>query len=143
MSRYRKLRGLMMRSLQRRKGLKENVDTNATVTENVPSLTGSNRNPGGLWNSSRLLLKFRFFKVGDDSALRIRRRGIQRSVWTGLRGSSGHSRQRVHVELHNVDISGCDRDRRRSALYDIPEGDEPDLGECHYNRRTRPRTWDD
>jgi hypothetical protein len=41
------------------------------------------------------------------------------------------------------DIGGCESDRRRGVLYDIPEGDELDLGECRYNRRTRPRTWDD
>ena len=30
----------------------------------------------------------------------FRRRGIQRSVWTGRRGSIRHGRQRVHVGLH-------------------------------------------
>ena len=74
----------------------------------------------------------------NNSAFRI-----QRSVWTGRRGSIRHGRQRVHVELHTVDISGSEGDRRRGVLYDIPEGDELDLGECHYNRRKRPRTWDD
>ena len=74
---------------------------------------------------------------------RIRRRGIQRSVWTGLRGSIRHGRQCVHFELHYVDISGSEGDRRRSVLYDLPEGHELDLGECHHNRRRRPRTWDD
>jgi len=144
MSRYRKLRGLMIRSLNKdEKDLKENVDTNVTVTKSVFSLTCSNRDSSGLWNSSRFNLKFHFFKLDDNSASRIRRRGIQRSVWTGLRGSIGHGRQRVHVELHNVDISGCEGDRQRGVLYDIPEGDEFDLGERHYNRRTDPRTWDD
>jgi hypothetical protein len=68
---------------------------------------------------------------------------LQRSVWTGRRGSSRHGRQRVHVDLHNVDIDGSEGDRRRGILYDIPEGDELYLGECHHNRRNRPRTWDD
>ncbi len=74
---------------------------------------------------------------------RIRRRGIQRSVWTGLRRSIWHGRQRVHVELHNLDISGSEGDRPRGVLHDIPEGDELGLGERHYSRRTRPRTQDD
>ena len=73
---------------------------------------------------------------------RIRQRSIQRSVWTGLRGSIRHDRQHVHVELHNVDISGSEGDRQQGVLYDIPEGDELDLGECHYNWRKRPRPWD-
>ena len=133
------------------KGCKENVETNVTVTKNIRkcyfSLTCSNRNPGVLWeqqqwNSNRFLLKFHFFKLDDNSAFRIRRRGIQRSVWTGLRGSIRHGRQRVHVELHTVDISGSEGDRRRGVLYDIPERDELDLGECHYKWRKRPRTWD-
>ena len=82
------------------KGCKENVETNVTVTKNIRmcyfSLTCSNRNPGGLWeqqqwNSNRFLLKFHFFKLDDNSAFRTRgRRGIQRSVWTGLRGSIRH-----------------------------------------------------
>jgi hypothetical protein len=87
-----------------------------------------------LGNSSRQRLRWRS---------RIRRRGIQRSVWTDLRGSIRHGRQRVHVELHDVDIGGPEGDRRRDVIYDIPEGHELDLGECDYNRRRRPRTWDD
>jgi hypothetical protein len=87
-----------------------------------------------LGNSSRQRLHWRS---------RTQRRGIQRSVWTGLRGSIRHGWQRVHVELHNCDISGSDGDRRRGVLDDIPEGRELDLGECHHNRRRRPRTWDD
>lgn len=35
-------------------------------------------------------------------------RGIQRSVWAGLRGNIRQGRQRVHVELHTVDISGSE-----------------------------------
>jgi hypothetical protein len=71
----------------------------------------------------------------DDSSRRlrwrswIRQRGIQRSVWTGLRGSVRHGRQRVDVELHNDDISGSEGYRQRGVLYDIPEGHELDLGE--------------
>ena len=38
--------------------------------------------------------------------------GIQRPVWTGIRGSIGHGSQRVDVELHNVDFSGAEADRR-------------------------------
>ena len=41
---------------------------------------------------------------------RIRWRGIQRSVWTGRRGSIRHGRQPVHVEIHNDDISGSGGD---------------------------------
>ena len=37
---------------------------------------------------------------------------------------------------------GSEGDRRRGVLYDIPERDELDLGECHYKWRKRPRTWD-
>jgi hypothetical protein len=48
--------------------------------------------------------------------------GIQRSVWTGLRGSIRHDRQRVHVELHNLDISGSDGDRRQDVLHEIQKG---------------------
>ena len=69
--------------------------------------------------------------------------GIQRPVWTGRRGSIRHGRQRVHVELHDDDISGSEGDRRRGVLHDIRERDELDLGECHYHGRTRPRTRDD
>ena len=82
------------------KGCKENVETNVTVTKNIRtcyfSLACRNRNSGGLWeqqqwNSNRFLLKFHFFKLDDNSAFRTRgRRGIQRSVWTGLRGSIRH-----------------------------------------------------
>ena len=82
----------MIRSLTTTKGPKENVDTILTVTTNVFSPTRSNRNLGGLWNSSRLLLDDHRFELDDDSAFRIRGRGIRRSVWTGLRGSIGHSR---------------------------------------------------
>ena len=92
MSRYRKLDGLMIRSLTTTKGPKENVDTNVTVTKNVFSPTCSNRNPSGLRNSSRFLLKFHGFKLDANSAVRIRRRGIQRSVRTGLGWGIGHSR---------------------------------------------------
>jgi len=74
MSRYRKLRGLMIRSLTTTKGPKENVGTNVTATTNGFTPTCRKCNPGGLRNSSRFLLEF------------------QRSVWTGLRGSIGHGR---------------------------------------------------
>ena len=66
----------------------------------------------------------------------------QRSVWTGRRGSIRHGQQRVHVGLHIDDISGSEGDRQRGVLYDIPERDKLDLGECHYKWRKRPRTWD-
>src|SRR2546429_8543367 len=134
------------------KGCKENVETNVTVTKNIRkcdfSLACRNRNSGGLWeqqqwNSNRFLLKFHFFKLDDNSAFRTRgRRGIQRSVWTGLRGSIRHGQQRVHVGLHIDDIRGSEGDRRRGVLYDIPERDDLDLSECHYKWRKRPRTWD-
>src|SRR6266851_1277279 len=97
------------------KGCKENVDTNVTVTKNIRKCYFS------LTCSNRFLLKFHFFKLDDNSAFRIRRRGIQRSVWTGLRGSIRHGRQHVHVELHTIDISGSEGDRQRGVLYDIPE----------------------
>jgi hypothetical protein len=58
-------------------------------------------------------------------------RGIQRSVSTGLRDGIWQGRQRVHVGLHNVDISGSERDRQRGVIYDVPEGDDLDIGECH------------
>ena len=88
-------------SFRYRKGYKENVETNITVTKNIRkcyfALTCINRIPGGLWeqqwNSNRFLLKFHFFKLDDNSAFRTRgQRGIQRSVWTGLRGSIRHGR---------------------------------------------------
>ena len=78
-----------------------------------------------------------------SGATRPRQRGIQRSVWTGRRGIIRHGRQRVHVELHAVDISGSEGDRQQGVLHDIPEGDELELGECHQEGRKRPRTWDD
>ncbi|HEY8803388.1 MAG TPA: hypothetical protein VIN00_09950, partial [Candidatus Dormibacteraeota bacterium] len=41
------------------------------------------------------------FPLGNSSRQRLRWRSrIQRSVWTGLRGSIRHGRQRVQVELH-------------------------------------------
>jgi hypothetical protein len=73
---------------------------------------------------------------------RIRRRGIQHSIWTGRRGSVWHRQQRLHVGLHIVDISGSEGDRQRGVLYDISERHELDLGERNYNRRRRPRPWD-
>src|SRR5436190_24146214 len=42
-----------------------------------------------------------------NSRQRLRRRG-KRSVWTGLRGSIRHGRQRLHVELHHVDVDGSE-----------------------------------
>ncbi|HEY4867363.1 MAG TPA: hypothetical protein VIK45_17830 [Candidatus Dormibacteraeota bacterium] len=54
-----------------------------------------------LANSNRQRLRWRS---------RIQRRGIQRSVWTGRRGSGRHGRQRDHVELHDVDINGSEGD---------------------------------
>ena len=132
------------------KGCKEHVDTNVTVTQNIHmccvSLPCSNRHPGGLWeqqqwNSNRFL-KFHFFKLDNNSALRIQWWGIQRSVWSSLRGNIWHGQQRVHVELYTVDISGSEGNRRQGVLYDIPKRDELDLGERHYNRRKRPRPWD-
>jgi hypothetical protein len=82
----------MIRSLTTTKGPEENVDTNVTATTNVFAPTCRKRNHGGLRSSSRFLLKFHVFKLDANSAVRIRRRGIQRSVWTSLRGSIGHSR---------------------------------------------------
>ena len=70
------------------------------------------------------------------------RRGIQRSVWTGRRGSIRHGQQRVDVELHDDDIGRSAGDRQRGVLDDIPERHELDLGKCHYTRQRRPRTWD-
>jgi len=104
------------------KGCKENVDTNVTVTKNIRkcyfALTCSNRNPGGLWeqqwNSHRFLLKFHFFKLDNNSAFRI-----QRSVWTGLRGSIRHGQQCVHVGLHIDDIRGSDYERFFTVLRHI------------------------
>ena len=61
----------------------------------------------------------------------IRWSGIQRSVWTGRRGSIRHSRQRVQVGLHNDDISGSEGNRRRDVLHKIREEVELDLGERH------------
>src|ERR1035441_10473372 len=63
-----------------------------------------------------------------------KRRGIQRSVWTGRRGIIRHGRQPVHVEIHNDDISGPEGDRQGGVLHDLPEREEPGLGERHYNR---------
>ncbi len=74
---------------------------------------------------------------------RIRRRGIQCSVWTGRRGSIRHRRQRVQVGLRDDDISGSEGNGRRGALHEIPEGDELDLGKRHQKGRTRPGTRDD
>jgi hypothetical protein len=74
---------------------------------------------------------------------RVGRRGIERSVWTGLGRSIRHGQHRVHVELHIVDISGSEGERRRVVVYDISAGHERDLRECHYNRRTGHRPWDD
>jgi hypothetical protein len=81
--------------------------------------------------------------VGNVRATRAQRRGSQRSVWRGLRGSIRHDRQRVPVELHDVDIGGSEGDRQPGVLYDVPERDELDLGECDYNRGKCSRTWDD
>jgi hypothetical protein len=80
---------------------------------------------------------------GIVSATRGPQRGIQRSVWTGRRGVVRHGRQRVQVELHNIDFSGSEGDRQEGALYEISEGDKFELGECHQERRKRPRTRDD
>ena len=58
---------------------------------------------------------------GNIGATRARRRGIQRSVWTGRRGSSRHGRQRVQVELHTLDSGGSEGDGQQGVLND----------ECH------------
>jgi hypothetical protein len=73
----------------------------------------------------------------------LRRRGIERSLWAGRRGSIRHGRQRVQVDLHADDISGPESDGRRDILHEVPEGDELDLGQRHDKGRTRPRPWDD
>ncbi len=46
------------------------------------------------------------------------------------------------VGLHIDDSNRSEGNRRRGVLYDLPEGNELDLGECHYKWRKRPRTWD-
>jgi len=74
---------------------------------------------------------------------RIRQRGIQRAVWTRLRGSIRHGRQRVHVGLHDHDISGSAGDGRPVVLHQVPGGVESDLRECRHTRRTRPRARHD
>jgi hypothetical protein len=68
---------------------------------------------------------------------RRRRRRIQRPVWSGLRRSSWHGRQRVHVGLHHVDISGSGSDRRRGVRHDVPERDELDTRQRHHQGRIR------
>src|SRR5258708_39538326 len=99
------------------KGCKENVDTNVTVTKNIRksyfSLPCSNRFLLGNSRAPRQRLRWRS---------RIRR-GVPRSVWTGLRGGLRPRRQRGHVELHNFAISGAGGAPRRGVPYDIAEGD--------------------
>ena len=72
----------------------------------------------------------------------IRRRGVQRPVWTGRRGSIWHRRHRFQVELHHDDISGSEDNRRRHILHEIQEGDDPDFGSGQSiqrpSRRPRP-----
>ena len=59
----------------------------------------------------------------------------------GVEGESGY--QRVDVGLHTDDGSWSECNCRRGRLDDIPERDELNLGEWHYNRRKCPRAWDD
>ena len=69
--------------------------------------------------------------------------GIPRPVRTGRGGIVRHGQQPVHVGLHHHDTSGSEGDRQGDVLHDVPERDEPGVGDCHYNRRTGPRTRDD
>ena len=54
----------------------------------------------------------------------------------------GTGQQPVHGGLHSR-ITGSEGDRQGGVLHNVPERDQPGLGECRYNRRTRPRTRDD
>jgi len=46
-------------------------------------------------------------------------------------GNLRHGRQRAHIELHTLDISGPEGDRQDGVLDDISQGHNPYLGECH------------
>lgn len=69
-------------------------------------------------------------RLGNISPSRFRQRGIQRSLWTGRRGIFRHRQKRVRVEFHRIDSHWSEGDRQKVVLYDIPEGDKLDLGEC-------------
>ena len=76
-------------------------------------------------------------------ARQIRRRWDPTHDLGRPQGDSRHGRERVQVELHSVDISGSEGDRPQGVLQKIQEGDALGLGQCRYNGRTCPRTWDD
>ena len=70
----------------------------------------------------------------------IRRTGFQCPIWTGRGRVVGHGRERSQVELHADDVSGPGGNSRRGVFDEVREGDDLDLEERHFQRRTRPRT---
>jgi hypothetical protein len=72
-------------------------------------------------SGDRTFRQSRHVSLGISRATRGRQRprqrpqsrwwGIQRSLWTGLRGSVRHGRQCVQVDLHDDDISRSEGDR--------------------------------
>ncbi len=58
-------------------------------------------------------------------------------------GSSGTVDSVSGLGVHPNHVSRSEGDRERGVLYDLPEGDELELGERGHDRRTRPRTGED
>jgi hypothetical protein len=112
------------------------ADARCSPSEATPTASSAQPSAPALAANSHALL-------GHIPPTRVGHLRLQRSPWTRRRRLLWNGRECVHVELHAVHRNRARGDRQRHGLDGIGERDTFDLGRCRYQRRKRPRPWDD